>query len=407
MRISAETKVIVLVAALQMTCGLDFTMVQPLGPDLARGLGISPSLIGYVTGIYALAAFLVGLAGARLLDRFDRRAALGASICGLLAATLLCACAQGLASLLAARFIAGAFAGPVISLSYAIISDVTPAHKRGRAIAAVSISGSIATTLGLPAGYALAQAGSWRTPFLVIALGGMVVAVLAVRGLPRMRGHLAAGRDAGDILSVLRRSAGMAGAACAAVAAASGFAITSNIAAHVLINLHYPREAFGYLYLVGGAVVFLVARGAGRAIDRFGSAAVMAVSNLVYGFMLWGLFLNDAAFAPIMLLFAGNMVGNYLRNASLQTLLTKIPPPGVRAGYLSFTGAMQQLGSAVGAMSTSLLLTERAGRVDGMDRVGWLALGATLTLTPLVLLIGRLGRGMEDGRPIPNERHPS
>ena len=66
--------------------------------------------------------------------------------------------------------------------------------------------------------------------------------------------------------------------------------------------------------------------------------------------------------------------------------------PLLASGYLSFTGAMQQLGSAVGAMSTSLLLTERAGRIDGMDRVGWLALAATLTLTPLVVLIGRLRR---------------
>jgi predicted MFS family arabinose efflux permease len=392
MRIAAETKVIVLVAAVQMVCGLDFTMVQPLGPDLARGLGISPSLIGYVTGVYAFAAFLVGLIGVRVLDRFDRRAALKLSILGLIAATLLCAMSQGLASLMAARFLAGAFAGPVISLSYAIIADVIPPEKRGRALATVSISGSIATIIGLPSGFALAQIGGWRAPFLVIAGGGLIVAILAIRRLPRMRRHLTSEHRGDSGAAVLRRPAAIAGAVCAALASASGFTVTSNIASHVLINLHYPRDHFSRLYIVGGLVVFLVARVSGRAIDRFGSAVVMATSNLLYATMLWALFLNNAAAAPVMLLFTGNMLGNYLRTGALQTLLTKIPPPGARAGYLSFTGAMQQLGSAVGAMSSSLLLTDTGRHIDGMDRVGWMALLATVTLTPLVLLIDWMRR---------------
>ena len=395
MKISALDKIIGLVAAIQLVCGLDFTMVQPLGPQMAATLGAPASYIGYVTGAYAMAAFLAGLAGVGFLDRFDRRQALGVSILGLVAATAMCAVAPNFIALILARCVAGAFAAPVIAMSYAIIADLVPLERRGRAIATASISGSVATVLGLPLGVALAGWAGWRAPFLCIAGGGLVIALIALRALPPMRGtvHGAGPPPLADEANAVRGPLNRAALICAAISAASGFAITSNIAAHLQVNLHYPVARFGQLYMVGGIVVFVVARVSGRLIDRVGSWPVMLLANLIYGATVLELFIDQGAHAPILLLFTGNMLGNSLRNASLQTLLTKIPPAGSRASFLSATGAVQQLGSAVGAVGSGLLLTQVAGpRIEGMDRLGWIVLGLTLSLTPMVLVIEALRR---------------
>jgi predicted MFS family arabinose efflux permease len=391
----AGAGVITLVALTQFVCSLDFIMVLPLGPDLARGLGISASHIGYITSSYALAAFGFGLGSAGWLDRFDRRTALSVSLLGLVAATALCGVATGMATLLAARFLAGAFAGPVMAVGLAIVSDVVPPERRGRAVTTVVTAGSVASIIGVPAGIVLAQAAGWRAPFLIIAAVGFVILLLTWKALPPIKRHLLLG-GADALISKVRTVAspvGLVAVAGAILSSASGYVVIANIAAHLQFNLHVPSSDFARLYLTGGCTAFVVARASGRAIDRFGSWPVMLASNLLFAAVVWELFIHDAAWAPVIALFVGSMTANALRNASLQTILTRVPPPGQRAAFLSVTGSMQQLGSAIGASGASLLLYRGPGQgLRGMDRVGWVAIGLTLTLTPMVLLIDHLRR---------------
>src|SRR5262245_52350951 len=107
--VPSERAIVFLVSAVQFVNILDFMMVMPLGPDFAAALGISPAHLGLVAGCYTAAAAVAGLAGARFLDRFDRRRALAVAMLGLVAGTAAGAAARGLGSLIAARAVAGAF----------------------------------------------------------------------------------------------------------------------------------------------------------------------------------------------------------------------------------------------------------------------------------------------------------
>ena len=79
----SERRLIVLIGTVQFVNVLDFMMVLPLGPDFGRALGIPTSQLGLVGASYTAAAALSGMMGALVLDRFDRRKALGVALVGL------------------------------------------------------------------------------------------------------------------------------------------------------------------------------------------------------------------------------------------------------------------------------------------------------------------------------------
>lgn len=54
----------------------------------------------------------------------------------------------------------------------------------------------------------------------------------------------------------------------------------------------------------------------------------MLAANLLFADVVWELLMDDAAWLPVIALFIGSMTVNALRNASLQTILTRLPPPG-------------------------------------------------------------------------------
>ncbi|HYH98342.1 MFS transporter, partial [Hyalangium sp.] len=146
----SERAVIFLIGAVQFVNILDFVMVMPLGPDFARGLGIDSSHIGYIAGSYTAAASVAGLVGGYFLDRFDRRKALAVCMLGLVLATGAGGLAMGLPSLMFARVLAGLFGGPATSLAMAIVAELIPVERRGRAMGAVMGAFSVASVVGVP-----------------------------------------------------------------------------------------------------------------------------------------------------------------------------------------------------------------------------------------------------------------
>src|SRR5262249_28523207 len=171
---ASERAIVFCVGAVQFVNILDFMIVMPLGPDFAKALRIPLSHLGYVGGSHLASACVSGIACSFFLDRFDRKKALGISMLGLVLGTLSGAFARGLATLMLARVVAGAFGGPATSLAYSIIADVIPLERRGKAMGAVMGAFSVASVLGGPAGLRLAQRGAWEPPVLCVAVFGAV-----------------------------------------------------------------------------------------------------------------------------------------------------------------------------------------------------------------------------------------
>ena len=381
-----ERRVILLVALVQLVNVLDFVMVMPLGQLFAVALDIPESKLGLVGGGVAAAAAVSGLISSRFLDRYDRRKALTVAMLGLVVATAAGGLAQGLPSMMAARIVAGTFGGPATSLALAIVADVVPPERRGRALGVVMASFSIASIVGVPAGIFAAEAGSWRTPFFALAVIGLCVTLFASSALPPLRLHLDGARRATTrTVDLLRRRDILMALGASAAMMFSMFAIVPYVRTFLENNHGYPSEHVKWLYLIGGLASFVVVRSAGPAVDRLGSTPIATFGQaLVTATILIG-FLPAHPIVPVALVFTVFMCTASLRGVPLSTLTSRLPAPHERAQYMSLQSAVQHIASSAGAVVASqILATGPGGRLEHVDALVFLSVGCG-ALLPLLL----------------------
>ncbi len=147
-----ERAVLLTLAAVQFTSIVDFMVIMPLGPQLMRTLGISPAQFGLIVSSYTISAGIAGVVASSLIDRFGRKAAFLALYVGFLVGTLFCGLAPTYPLLLAARVVTGAFGGVLGGMAMAIIGDVFPDERRGRATGILMSAFSLASVFGVPFG---------------------------------------------------------------------------------------------------------------------------------------------------------------------------------------------------------------------------------------------------------------
>src|SRR6187431_2177875 len=144
-----ERVILLTLTAVQFTHVLDFMIMIPLASQLMRVFAIGPAQFSHLVASYGLAAAITGFVGGFFLDRFDRKHALLTLYAGFGLATVACALAPTYGMLLLARSAAGAFGGVAGSVVTAMIGDLIPPARRGRAMASVMVAFPIASVLGV------------------------------------------------------------------------------------------------------------------------------------------------------------------------------------------------------------------------------------------------------------------
>ena len=394
----SERLLVFLLAAVQFINVLEFMIILPLGPDFAKPLNISPSSLGIIGGSYTAAASISGLLASLIIERFDRRIALGFCMIGLVVATFLCGLVVDLPTLVAARVLAGCFGGPASSLSLAIVADAIPFQRRGKAMGTVLASFSVASVLGIPAGLELARYGGWRAPFFAIAALGIVVAGLAIAKLPPLRAHLdIASRSGGvqqsglkAIISMIQRPVVALSLLMMAFVMMGVFFVIPNISAYIQGNLHFPRSQMSLLYLVGGVFSFITMRWVGKLVDRHGSLKIAIFGTVFISAVLVVGFAYEPPTSWVMPIFVLFMASSSFRSVPMQTLSSRVPEAHERARYMSLQSAVQHVAIALGAFISSAILTEgEGGRLQGVATLSWLAIALGLTLPFMMLAIQR------------------
>ncbi len=379
-----------LIGAVQFINIWDFVMVMPLGPDFARALGIPLSRLGLVGGAYTAAAALAGVLGSTFLDRFDRRPALAVAMTGLVLGTLAGGLAWNFESLLAARFLAGAFGGPATSLSLSIIADTVPPERRGKAMGAVMGAFSVASVVGVPLSLQLSVWGGWRLPFLVVGGLGLGVTLAVAASLPSLRAHLTRRAQGLAPDKPLFRPLVLTSYAMTAVTMASGFLVIPNISAYVQTNLGLPRNLLQWVYFIGGLVSFVTLRLVGRLVDRFGSFRVGTVAVLILAVAFDLMFVHVPRATPVTGLAILLFFALSARNVSYNTLASKVPEPAERARFMSLQSAVQHVASALGAsLSSQVLFVQSDGKLGNVPMLGRMAIALTLLLPVLLFRVER------------------
>ncbi|KAH7303205.1 major facilitator superfamily domain-containing protein [Stachybotrys elegans] len=96
-------------------------------------------------------------------------------------ASILCATAENIAWLIAARVVQGIGAGGMIQLVQVILSDISTMSERGLYVALAALAWAFGTNIGIPIGGAIAERTTWRwvfwinIPICTIAIFGLAI----------------------------------------------------------------------------------------------------------------------------------------------------------------------------------------------------------------------------------------
>lgn len=160
---------------------LDGTMVAVALPTMVGDLGGVEDTHWVVTA-YLLTATASTLLYGRVSDLLGRKPVFLAAIGIFLAGSALCAAAQGMGTLAAARALQGLGGGGLLALALAVIADVVPARERAKYQGLFGAVFGLASVLGPVIGGPVVDHASWRWLFLLnLPVGAVVLAVVATQ----------------------------------------------------------------------------------------------------------------------------------------------------------------------------------------------------------------------------------
>lgn len=156
---------------------LDRQILGILAPAIQADLNLSNAQFGAIGGTaFALLYAGLGIPLAYLADRTSRSAVAAGSLALWSGFTALCGAATGYWSLFAFRLGVGVGEAGGVAPSYALIADYFPPERRARALAIFSLGVPLGLGSGAIIGAHLAAWLGWRSAFVIMGVGGMMLA---------------------------------------------------------------------------------------------------------------------------------------------------------------------------------------------------------------------------------------
>lgn len=380
-----ERTVVLTLSAVQLTSIVDFMVIMPLGSRLMRELHVSPDRFGWIVSSYTFAAALAGLVAASVMDRFGRRSAFLSLYVGFLVGTLLCGLAPNFWALLAARVVTGAFGGILGGLALAIIGDVFPEERRGRATGAMMSAFALASVVGVPFGLFLGTRLGWHAPFLLLVVLGLPILVVAYRVLPPLNDHLIGHHAARAhplhlLLTTFAEPNHLRAFALVISMMLGGFAVVTYLSPFLVLNVGISEDELLWVYVAGGTLTLFTSPYVGRLADRFGKLPVyQVIAPLSALLMLLATHLPRVPLFVAMLVFGLLMVSNSGRMVAAMAMITGAVAPHRRGGFMSANSAVQHVATGIGAWLGGQMLSENLDHsLRHYGRVGWVAAAFTL-----------------------------
>lgn len=369
-------------AALQFIGLVDFMIVMPLGPQLLAELGIDARQFSWVVSAYTLAAGVAGVVAAPWLDRVPRKSAYLVLSLGLLAGTVACGLAATYPLLLAARCVTGAFGGVLGGLSLAIVADVFPPERRGRATGILMLAFAVASVAGVPLGIVLGTRLGWPAPFFALTALGLPLVGLAAWSLPSLPMHVDGPprHPVAQLVDTLTIPAHCRAFAMITLLMVGAFSVIPFISTSFVANGGITQQQLPALFIAGGLLTLVATPLAGRFIDRFGALSVFrGIVPLSAAMMLLLTHLPAVGIAVAASVTAVLMATNASRMVSAMALIMSSIEPSRRGSFMSANSAVQHVASGLGATLGGMIVEGGAGEpLRHFGLVGWLAAGATV-----------------------------
>ncbi|KSB89685.1 MFS transporter [Caulobacter vibrioides] len=154
-----------------LTEALPAGLLSSIGADLM----VSEAMVGQLVTAYALGSLVAAIPLTAATRRWRRRSLLMLAVGGFLVTNAVTAVSHSYVLTLAARFVAGVFAGLVWALLAGYAGRMSPESLRGRAIAVAMVGTPLALAIGIPAGTLLGGVIGWRAVFLIMSVSSLLL----------------------------------------------------------------------------------------------------------------------------------------------------------------------------------------------------------------------------------------
>lgn len=393
-----ELNIVLLLASIQFIHILDFVIMMPLGPSLMESFQIGPKEFGKLVSSYNFSAAIFGILYALIADQFDRKKLLLIVLSGFTVGTVFCGLANTSAQMLVARVVTGAFGGVLNSLVMAIVADLIPLERRGRALGIVMSSFSIASVMGVPIGLAINDFFGFSYAFLSIALVALPVLITAFFVLPALS-RQGEKESITQILHNLKvtflRPKHLQAYALIMTISMSMFLIIPFLSPYATKNVGIPKEYLKYMYLCGGICTVVTARFFGVLTDRHGPLKMFLI--LTSSAMIPVLVYTHASPMPFiffLLISASFMVLVSGRMIPGMTMITSVPSAKERGSFMAILNSLRATGSASSTYLAGLIIAETAtGKLLYFNRVGYLSVCIIIISLILAVVVYRKQSG--------------
>ena len=332
---------------------LGFGGIVPAMPLYAESFGVTTTAIGFAVAVYGLARFFVGMPTGKLCDLLGRRPTLAFG--GMVSAigNLWCAEADSYATFMAARFVAGAGAGFILTAGQVVLADISMPAWRARMMAIYQGVFLFSVGVGpLPGGWLAAEYGL-TAPFYAYTAAAVVAGLIAHFAVPETRGfrHAGGGEAPRVTLSYsqqIRLLAGRLGFVLAgAVSFVNAFTRTGALFALVplfgAMHLGLSTTEIGLSLAIGSVAGLVITYPAGSIADRYGRKVVivpmtimMGLSYVLYSFApSFGWFLAATLIWGITAAASGSTPAAYAADSA---------PPGMNAAAMGLFRTLGDLG---------------------------------------------------------------
>ncbi|MFH8982769.1 MFS transporter [Streptomyces varsoviensis] len=356
---------------------------------ISDDLKVSLSAVGGLVTGYGVTVAVVSLPIAHATRAMPRRHVLTALLGALVVASLVSAAGSSYWLLLVARMVTALAQALFWAVMGPVAVGLFPRRVRGRVIGLLSVAGSLALVLGIPAGTWLGQQRGWQVPLVVLAGLGAVSLVVIAALLPTSRPEEGAAAY-GPEPDVRRFGAVLATTALSVTGAFAGYTYIVKFLGDVS---GFSTASVSTLLMVAGVAGVLGVTVTGPLLDRF-PRATLAVPVATQTLGMLGLYAlgGGRAAAVAMLALLGASLGPVFMAAQARVLQSA---PGRTEIALAANSGAYNAGVALGALLGGALLPVVG--VRGTFLVGGVCSAAALTVLGWERLTAAGGGGLPAG----------
>jgi predicted MFS family arabinose efflux permease len=393
--------VVALLAALQFTEVMGFSIMFSLGDILMKSLSMDTAQFGLIVSCYAFGAGIAGILATSFADKFDRKKFLLFFYTGFIAGMLLCGLSDSYAMLLVAICIAGAFGGVIASISFAIVSDLFALNQRGRVMGFVQMAFTVSQIAGIPAGLFIANRWGWNATFFTIATLAAVACVAAALKLRPITEHRKLQTSENPLKRfwhVLSNKDYRLGYVFVTILTTGSSMLMPFTAIFLINNAGVTQSRLPLVFLFTGVAMTIMMPLVGKLSDKFAKSNIFiigAIFNIVITIIYthltpvsfwWVTVINALVFASV----ASRMVPAFALN-------TAVPDPKDRGAYLSLCSALQQMSNGIAALIAGWIVVQHAAAspLERFDLLGYIAVAMGAICMFLIVRINKIVKRKE------------